>query len=114
MLSVRLMELCLPFLLILNFPSHSLAITGLKSSAKVAPSANHSIIGQGYIALGKKIGTLRNFWDKVKDDDHRIQRHKMLGQRKWRERNVPLNVHGDNAHFILKNNSLLCGGIGIS
>ena len=49
-----------------------------------------------------------NTLHKVKDDDPRLQSHPMLNEKlNWRERAVPLVVHGDGVRCTMKGNSLL-------
>ena len=49
-----------------------------------------------------------NTLHKVKDNDPRFQNHPMLTEKlDWRERDVPLIVHGDGVRFTMKGNCLL-------
>ena len=61
------------------------------------------------VVLRMNVMTLHsNTLHKVKDDDPRLQNHPMLTEElNWRERVVPLIIHGDGVRFTMKGNSLL-------
>ena len=51
-------------------------------------------------------GDVRGFWDNVLPDDPRIMNNPIVGKENWKDRVVPIALHGDGASCTMKNNKL--------
>ena len=52
-------------------------------------------------------GGVQSFWDQVSPDDPKIIGHPMLEKPGWRQRAVPIILHGDGVQFTQRGNSLM-------
>ena len=52
-------------------------------------------------------GDVRAFWDQVQPDDPRLVNNPIAGRASWKDRAVPMSLHGDGASFTMKDNKLL-------
>ena len=50
---------------------------------------------------------LANIWNNVKADDPKLINHPILGIDGYKDKAIPLLLHGDGVQFTMKNNSLL-------